>query len=180
LPAAPTAAAIVAVAAVWYTGQSLVAAQQQIALTESAQVQDRYVKATERALSEDSATRLLGLAELDSMVREDPAEEERVRFAIAEILRKITRKDAKCVHGMAANEPKDVLYAAWWLANHNGALKSSGALEQSRDGSRLTILCVERIGSSEEAPNGVVVSINLARPIAGQPSALTDFVSIVA
>ncbi|MEV6258947.1 pentapeptide repeat-containing protein [Nocardia sp. NPDC051911] len=68
------ATAAVAVAALWFTGQSLHAAQNQYGLSEQGQVTDRFGKAIEHLGSDKIDVRLGGICALERLARDSPAD----------------------------------------------------------------------------------------------------------
>ncbi|MEE6140570.1 pentapeptide repeat-containing protein [Mycobacterium sp. 050128] len=87
---AAIATALTAVAALWFSAQSLGSTQKQYALSEQGQVTDRFTKAVEQLGSDKLDIRLGGIYSLERLTRDSPAD----RSVIFEVLSAYIRTHA--------------------------------------------------------------------------------------
>ncbi|MGW6730216.1 pentapeptide repeat-containing protein [Nocardia sp. NPDC055029] len=122
---AALATAATAIAALWFTGQSLQSTEQQYALSEQAQVTERFTKAVEQLGSDKPDVRLGSIYSLERLGRDSPQDQP----VILEILTSFVR-----THGVTCGQPPDKVS---FPVDTQAALTVIGRRNTDHDGPRL-------------------------------------------
>lgn len=94
---AAIATALAAVAALWFSAQSLKSTERQYALSQEGQVTDRFTKAVEQLGSEKMNVRLGGIYSLERISRDSPADVSVVFAVLSAFVRSNASKRQECV-----------------------------------------------------------------------------------
>ncbi|MFE4714829.1 pentapeptide repeat-containing protein, partial [Paenibacillus sp. NPDC056722] len=104
------ATASAAISAIWFSGQSLQATQDQYKLSEQGQVTDRFTKATEQLGSDKLDVRLGGIYALERLARDSPVDHPTVVEVLSALVRTHTPAPTTCSRpsGTSPDLPADI------------------------------------------------------------------------
>lgn len=129
---AALATAATAIAALWFTNKSLLATNQQIALTQQSQLAERYGRAVEQLGSDKADVRMGGIYSLERLGQDSERDQPVVVQVLTSFVRNHAPISAGCPHGLDHPLAADVQAALTVLGRRDPRQDGGGRLDLSR------------------------------------------------